>query len=188
MSSTSIWDEFEIDPREVENALLRASDSDRDAAHRALGRAYSEGRLDRAEFDQRSEEVLNARTLGQLPPVLADLVPTAAVLGRARVSPLSPEALQERALAEYRSDLREAFWGFLSASLICWVIWFVAGRGFPWPVFVSLGTGLNVLRLLVRRADHVDSERQRLERKQLKALQKQERRSSRPGSEGTDST
>ena len=87
---------------------------------------------------------------------------------------LTPATLLEQATSEYVSDRRQALWGFLSASVICWVIWGVtmAPDGFPWPVFVMLGTGLNVLRTLVMRQDLIREELRRLERKQAKAERK----------------
>ena len=79
-------------------------------------------------------------------------------------------------MAAYRRDVREAAWGFVSASIICWVIWGVTSAGgFPWPVFVMLGTGLHLLRLLVMRGDQVEEQRKRLERKERKALEQQQR-------------
>ena len=67
MASTSVWDEFEFDPRSPQYGPLRASDADRDVVHRLLGGAYADGRINREEFDERSEAVLGARTLAELP-------------------------------------------------------------------------------------------------------------------------
>ena len=184
-----MWDEFEFDPRSPNHGSLRASDADRDLVHRVLGSAYADGRLTREEFDQRSEAVLGARTLAELPVLLSDLVPVVDPSTRTVAVPVEDSAaLQARAVAAYRSDVREGLWGFLSASLICWVIWGVTsgGQAFPWPVFVMLGTGLHVLRLLVMRRDLIESQRQRLERKQRKALEKQARRALDPGADEDD--
>lgn len=52
---------------------LRAGDADRDAALELLREAYSEGRLDRAEFEDRSSSMLAARTYGDVAALLADL-------------------------------------------------------------------------------------------------------------------
>ncbi len=181
-----MWDEFEYDPRNSQNGPLRASDADRDVLHRVLGGAYADGRLTREEFDERSEAVLAARTLGELPGLLADLIPVAGAPARRATSAENAAALQARALAAYRSDVREAAWGFLSASIICWVIWGATsgGEAFPWPVFVMLGTGLHVLRLLVMRADQVEEQRKRLESKDRKALAKRQRREWESGGDG----
>jgi hypothetical protein len=166
MAGTSVWDEFEVDPRRPHNAQLRASDADRGVAHEALGRAYADGRLTREEFDQRTEAVLAARTLGELPVLLADLIRAEDPHQRVAVPAGEVPSIQEQAVARYRSKVREALWGFLSASIVCWVIWGVTGaNAFPWPVFVMLGTGLNLGRMLVMRQDTIDSERRRLARK-----------------------
>ena len=180
MASTPVWDEFEFDPRSPQHATLRASDADRDVVHRVLGEAYADGRINREEFDQRSEAVLGARTLAELPVLMSDLVPVSALPARRSGAAADPIALQARAVAAYRADVREAAWGFVSASIICWVIWGVTSAGgFPWPVFVMLGTGLHLLRLLVMRGDQVEEQRKRLERKALE----EQRRSLKSGSE-----
>lgn len=183
----SLWDEFAFDPRTTANGGLRASDADRDVVHRLLGGAYADGRLTREEFDERSEAVLGARTLAELPALITDLVPVSGLPGRSAVPAGDPAALQAKAVAAYRSDLREAAWGFVSASVICWVIWGVTsgGGGFPWPVFVMLGTGLHVLRLLVMRGAEVEEQRRRLERKARKALKDEQRRQLEPGADDT---
>ena len=53
----------------------RISDADRDDAIARLGEHYAAGRLDKEEFDERSDAVWTARTDGDLAPVFADLVP-----------------------------------------------------------------------------------------------------------------
>ncbi len=54
---------------------LRASDADRERVLKALREAAADGRLDLEEFEERSSLVFRARTLGELPPVTADLMP-----------------------------------------------------------------------------------------------------------------
>jgi Domain of unknown function (DUF1707) len=53
--------------------VLRASDDDRDAVLRALERHTAVGRLNLAEFDQRSTAALNAVTLDELGALISDL-------------------------------------------------------------------------------------------------------------------
>jgi len=55
----------------------RASDADRSRAAERLATALSEGRLDVAEFDERTRRALAATTLGDLAPLTADLPVTA---------------------------------------------------------------------------------------------------------------
>lgn len=159
------WTRFPLDPRVPANAALRAADTDRDLVHQLLVTAYAEGRLDRTELDERTDGVARAKTLGELPAFVTDLLP-------ATSRPLlAPQAdLVAQATERWRRSRREAVWGFLSASLICWTIWAFTGHDFPWPAFVMLGTGLNVLRTMLNRTDMVADEVRRLEKKQRKQL------------------
>lgn len=183
MAPLSVWDEFTFDPRDAKYAHLRASDADREIVHRALGSAYADGRLTREEFDQRSDAVLGARTLAELPGLIRDLVPTPGPSDRLPTRAQGGDALGARALAAYESDRREAAWGFVSASIVCWVIWWVTsgGGGFPWPVFVMLGTGLHLLRLIVMRESEVQQRRRRLEGKARPVPEDQQQRELEPG-------
>ncbi len=52
---------------------MRASDADRDRYAAVLQDAYAEGRLDRAEYDERLEAVFAAKTYADLEPLIADL-------------------------------------------------------------------------------------------------------------------
>jgi hypothetical protein len=54
---------------------LRASDADRDRVIEVLRAAVADGRLDQAEFDERLDAALAARTMDALAPLAADLVP-----------------------------------------------------------------------------------------------------------------
>ena len=167
-----VWAGFSRDPRDPEHAALRASDADRDVVHGVLAEAYADGRLDREEFDVRSTGVGTAKTLGELPPLLEGLVPT---LSLPAVPPgaelLSPVDLHERAVAKWRSERRSAVGGFVTASLVCWVIWSVVMfGGFPWPLFVMLGTGVNALQTHFNRDAIVARERHRLEKRQRREL------------------
>jgi hypothetical protein len=51
----------------------RLSDADREAAVASLSEHYAVGRLDKDEFDERSDAVWTAKTRGDLAPVFADL-------------------------------------------------------------------------------------------------------------------
>lgn len=52
---------------------MRISDADREAAVRLLGEQFAEGRLDKDEFDERSDAAWSARTWGDLDPLFLDL-------------------------------------------------------------------------------------------------------------------
>lgn len=64
---------------------LRASDAEREAALRVLAKHFADGRLERAEFDERADAALAARTQDQLRTLFADLP------GPAPVPPAGPE-------------------------------------------------------------------------------------------------
>jgi hypothetical protein len=53
---------------------LRASDADRDRVIELLRAAVADGRLDPAEFDERLDTALRARTIDALAPLTADLI------------------------------------------------------------------------------------------------------------------
>nr|WP_253943664.1 DUF1707 domain-containing protein [Nocardioides sp. zg-1308] len=150
---------------------MRASDRDRAVIETVLADAFAEGRLTRAEYDERSDAAIASRTLGDLMPLVADLPVT-----RAPRSSL-PEAA-ERAYVQAR---RQAVWGFLSASLICWAIWVATSFGgdgftaqFPWPLFVMLGTGLNAGRVVWQKDEIVEEETRRLEKRERKELRRRD--------------
>lgn len=69
---------------------LRASDADRDRAIEQLRAAVADGRLDSAEFDERLDAALAARTLDALHPLTADL---AAPSSAAALAPSAEPAL-----------------------------------------------------------------------------------------------
>lgn len=179
------WHEFTTDPRTAEAAPLRASDRDRDVISGVLGDAYADGRLTREEYDDRLACTISARTLGELPPMVADLVPAVPVPASREAAALADsDGLRRQAVARFEAQRRQALLGFLVPTLICWTVWVIAslsGGGswdphFPWPLFVMLGTGGNALRVLLHKQALIAEEQRRLERRLEKRLAKQQRR------------
>lgn len=160
--AASFWESFTHDPRSPEHAGLRASDADRDVVHRLLGEAFADGRLDRDEHDRRSGDVLAARTLGDLPPLVTDLVRDGAPVRRA-----DPGDARRSAEQKYAAELRNAWAGFVTASLVCWVIWWLTtgGDGFAWPAIVSAVTFAGVVRTRINREATIAREERRLQRR-----------------------
>ena len=68
-------------------ADTRASDRERDAVVQRVQDAFAEGRLDDAEFDERSRAALTARTHADLDALLADLPAASPAPGPAPVLP-----------------------------------------------------------------------------------------------------
>lgn len=166
------WDEFTLDPRRPDAAALRASDSDREVVHRVLADGYAEGRLTKDEYDERAGRASGVKTLGELPAIIADLVPSVA-----RTAPADLHAL---AVESWQSQRRQALLGlFLGPSLVCWVIWLLTSFDgthfspyFPWPIFISFAALLRVSQLTVNKREFIAREQAKLEKRELKALGK----------------
>jgi hypothetical protein len=174
-----VWREFAHDPRVPEFAPMRASDADRDIVLRALAEAYAEGRIDRSEYDERSDAVTGAKTLGELPLVLDDLVPTGTP---PHLGVLDMRTVEEQAVARWERRRREAFMTFLIPTLICWVVWAVTNfGGFPWPVFPMIGTAVPLVGTVVQKKDIIESSKRSIVRKREKELRRQQRKQLPPG-------
>lgn len=173
-SSGPVWARFSQDPRDPVAGRMRASDADRGVVSDLLADAFADGRLDHEEFAQRSEAATGAKLLGELPALIDDLVPVASA--KRDLAAVSSAEIEELARRHWRESLRNAFLGMLIPSLITTAIWIATGLGYPWPLWVVLGTGINLVRVAVARHDIVEEERRRLERKQRKAIEKRERK------------
>jgi hypothetical protein len=160
------WDDFTLDPRRPDAARIRASDRDREVAQDVLAEGYAEGRLTKDEYDERAGRVAAAKTLGQLPGFIADLVPS--------VVRSTPEDLHAQAVERWRAQRRQALLGmFLGPSLICWLIWFLTSFNedgfhpyFPWPIFVSLAALMRVSQLTMNKNEVITREQARLARRE----------------------
>lgn len=176
-STNALWANFAHDPRERSHSGLRASDADRDLVARVLSSAYADGRLDREEHDQRAETAAAARTLGELPPLVSDLVPeTSPRRTPDLIVTASRAELRDRAGEAWHERRRNAVFGFLAPSLICWAVYLAVTDGtldgFPWPFVVMAATGVHLLRTLTSAAEIRRDELRRLEKQQAKALRK----------------
>jgi hypothetical protein len=173
-----MWREFPHDPRSPEFAPMRASDADRDIVLRTLSEAYAQGRIDREEYDERADAVHAAKTLGELPRVLDDLVPSTALVPFAGPGALDTRSVEEQAVARWERRRREAFMAFLIPTMICWVVWLLTSGpgGFMWPVFPMIGTAVPLLGTMVQKKDMIESNKRRIVRKHEKELRRQQRR------------
>ena len=171
-----LWASFQHDPRDPAVAPLRASDADRDVVHGVLAEAFADGRLDREEYDERSAAVLGARTLGELPPLVADLVPDRPLV-RPRAVPLVAAATVRHPAARRGAVARRRrtrSWASSARRCSTWAIWLAVAWGdwnvFPWPLIVNAVAFMNLVRVAANRRDLVADEVRRLERKQAKAI------------------
>jgi hypothetical protein len=170
VTAANPWEDFTEDPRRPETARLRASDRDRAVVLGVLTDGFAEGRITRQEYDERAGAATTAKTLGQLPELILDLVPLT-------VRP-SQEDLQALAVQHWEATLRHAVTWMLVPSLVCWAIWLASGwgqgegfePGFAWPVLVTLWTGLRLVRVATHKEQMVLEERRRLEKRRRKEL------------------
>jgi hypothetical protein len=168
----SFWESFRVDPRRPGNAQLRASDADREVVRTLLDEAYGDGRLTQQEFDERLTTLFAARTFGEIPPLVVDLVPADDQLAAAVALPAAD--LRARAEARWRREMRESFAGFLFPTVICLVVWLTTGGGFFWPAFPIAVTGLHLVRRALRRESIVEAEIRRLEKQEREQAEKEQ--------------
>ena len=182
--SGDLWASFQHDPRDPAVAPLRASDADRNVVHGVLTEAFADGRLDREEYDERTAATLQARTLGELPALVADLVPDRPLLpATIPLSSATSSELQRRAEDKWRKDRRDAVVGFVGSALFMWLIylgtaWAAHNFYFPWPLIVNAFALMNLLRVATNRNEIVRSEVKRLERKQAKEIEARNKKQS----------
>ena len=163
----AFWESFRLDPRQPGHASLRASDADREIVRAVLADAYADGRLTREEYDDRLNTLYSSRTLGEVPSLVTDLVPPDGPPA-VPAPPLAAD-LRTRGARKWRKDVEESLASFLVPSIICIVIWIaVTGRGFFWPVFPMLVTGLNLVKTVVQRESVIQREVLRLEEQAAK--------------------
>lgn len=133
------WSGFSADPRQPANQGLRASDADRGFAARVVDQAMAEGRLDQGEHAERLLRAAQARTLGELVPLVSDVMVASAARGvgvraRGRLA---------------RAGLN----GWLGLALMLNAIWVMTCLTtgqllYYWPMWPMLGTGIPVLMAL----------------------------------------
>jgi hypothetical protein len=181
MLGSEVWTRFAHDPRRSENAHLRAGDRDRDVVNDVLGEAVADGRLTLQELDERTDRLAAAKTLGELPDLIHDLVP---VVSRelSKVERLAtPETRRAEAERRYRAERRNALLGFLYPSLICLAIWgWTDFGGFFWPAFVILACAGRPAYLVLNRDDRIQAIERGIERRRTKAINAREHRDQHP--------
>lgn len=173
-----VWTSFTRNPRDPRCAALRASDHDRVLVQQVLDEAYADGRLDRAEYDERTVAARGVRVLGDLTPLLRDLVAPPAP-GAGSLVHASRGDLERLAHRAWQTRRREAVFSFLGSSLVTTAIWFATcfrdgafDPYFFWPAFVIAFSLLHLVRTASSRREIVDQEVRRLEKRRDKEQRK----------------
>jgi hypothetical protein len=140
---------------------IRASDADRDRAAALLREHHAAGRLTAEEFHDRMNQALEAKTLGELDELLADLPPIDLYrlphesIGRTppgsrrSLTPDGPDGLTKFT----PGTLAMGAWAVVASSLVAiWAVAAVVGGGtwFPWWAVIVLPW----IWVLIRRGRH----------------------------------
>ncbi|MFT4295228.1 MAG: DUF1707 domain-containing protein [Micropruina sp.] len=136
------WAGFSADPRDPQYQHLRASDGDRGNAASMLADAYAEGRLDNDEYNQRLDQVMSSKSLGELVPVLTDITPLPAA-GQQQASAPAQQSGARGLLGQF-----PRWW--LGLAVMFNVIWLmtVLTSGhliYYWPMWPMLGTAIPMI-------------------------------------------
>ncbi|MEV0646572.1 DUF1707 domain-containing protein [Phytomonospora sp. NPDC050363] len=151
------------------NDKLRISDADRELVSKLLKVAIDEGRLTLGEYDERLRQAYEAKTVGELAPIISDLP---------RVADGGVEVVRPRMVSVDPSELLTGTpqwikWLWISWMIpvsitsLVWVLTLLTGAGtwYPWPLWVAGPLGAIYLSLTVgervTRADRLASEAQR---------------------------
>lgn len=139
-------------PAESDRPEVRIGDREREAAVAHLGRAFGEGRLDLAEYDERVASAYTAKTASDLLHLTGDL-PLARVWPAGSTAPGEGEQLSAinpnpvRGMREYADDRPtwiRRLWGtyatVVALSFVIWLVVGITGKGgfpYPWPLWVA---------------------------------------------------
>ena len=166
-SAESFWRGFRHDPRSPAHAVLLASDADRERALGVLTEAYADGRLGVADLESRTVALASARTLREVRVLLTDLVPDGDPSGP---EPMDARVARELAVAGFRWRLAGDVAFLVGPGTLCVLLWWLAGSGFFWPVWVLVYTGVPpVLTLLTARTRIAARERELMEQPDVAA-------------------
>ena len=171
---------------------LLLSDAERMHALNALGEHYAAGRLDSAEFYERSGEISSARTFSALLPSfrgLPDGAPLEQVDGHIRMipdvsapavrrdtSPAAPQSAEDElaSLRDRGSTVETLDWIIIGITLVTFlVLQIVLDWSYAWIVWPSLIVTLSVPRLILKYSD--DDEKVYEELKKSEAAERKKR-------------
>ena len=139
---------------------IRAGNADRERVVAQLNAAFSEGRLDVAELDERVAAAYAAKTLGELVPLTADL-PVGQQAGRSA----APARRADRVPAPAGAPSPAVRWapvtGALGLFLVNVVIWGAISLGtgeliYFWPIWTAIPLALALVGMIAGAGDARD--------------------------------
>lgn len=146
MPSEPAWDRFTADPRRPRNADIRVGNADRDMLADLLADAYSFGRLDSAEYHERLDKAMEIKTVGEIMPVVGDLITARMAQPQERSHGRLVAARVLMLIAGTAVGLNILIWALASIS--------VGGFLYFWPMWVSVGMVVPVvIAFALRRSD-----------------------------------
>lgn len=158
------WEGFTTDPRSPDAAELRAGNADREYAASLLQRASSEGRLTRDEYTARLASAQAARDLGQLVPLVSDVM-------------VLPAAAAPRAAGARRGRALISWFTFTGVVVAVWLVTCIAAQQwlYFWPIWPMLATVIPLF-LTLGRTSGGQRDRGRQERRDARDERRQVRR------------
>jgi hypothetical protein len=142
----------------VADPRIRASDEDRDRTASLLREHHAAGRLTAEEFSERLDQAYQAKTLGDLDEIMADLpaidlyrLPSAMLPRNRRPAPGAGSLVEAsaRGVVAHNSRFSPAWmaaWSsWFTVSLVCFVVWGLSGAGYLWPLWVAAPWGAVML-------------------------------------------
>lgn len=139
---------------DADRRRLRASDQERDEVADQLRRHGTAGRLTVVEMSERIGKALEAKTLGELDDLLADLPeePAAGLEVARRAPSLAAVVLSSRGFLVRVGQLA-------LFNVVCIFIWLTSHSGSFWPGWVLLASGLLLTRRVVRAVEREEKRR-----------------------------
>lgn len=144
------YPEFSADPRNPANGQLRANDADRDVLTRVLADSYAAGQLDDAEYADRLEQSMRVKLIGQLSPVISDLV----VVDAPPAAPPVPAPQQSKAVKGWQTARTISVRSWVGLAVLFNLIWLFSSLGaghaiYYWPMWPMLGTFIPVMIAII---------------------------------------
>lgn len=147
------------------NPHTRIGDADRNQAFDQLGRFFAEGYLDLSEYDERSAQLVRARTRGELDAVFHDL-PTVTPAAPSRELALADELSEKLALKRRRDAVTS---GIGAVGCITFFALMFTGVPYAWVVFPVLGALIAVTYIAFGIGDEEDDILEEIEEKENQA-------------------